>query len=423
MAAATGIVAPWIMTRSGLAGASSKANDTIGVGVIGLGIRGRRLMAQLLQRDDIRIVGVCDVAGPRLIRGMRDVQQHAGEPCAAYLEFRDLLSRPDIDAVIIATPDHQHAFESIHATAMGKHVYCEKPMTLTIPEGRAVAKAVSRAGTTFQTGSQQRSEYGHRFVTACEHVHNGRIGRLQRIEVGVGQPPASCDLPDQDTPAGYDWDRWLGQAPQRGFHSDLCPIGVHGHYPTWRAWREYGNGYLADMGAHHFDIAQWGMQTDDSGPIRITPPTVAQDGTMPQDGLELEYADGVVVSHGGRSGCTFYGTDGWIWVDRGTVEASDEAILKDPRSADQAELPRHAGHMANWVDCMRSGQTPICPAEVGHRTASVNQLAVLGYELGEPLSWDPTAERFVGESATHNSSLHRPVRDGWQVPGVSTATI
>ncbi len=209
-AAAATIAFPWVMTRSGLAGASTRANSTLGIGVIGIGIRGKNLMRPLMHRDDTRIVAVCDVAGPRLLRGMRMVEDMDGEPCAAYLDFLDMLQREDLDAVVIATPDHHHAFEAVHAADAGKHIYCEKPLTLTIPEGRAICNAVKRNGVTFQTGSQQRTEYGRRFVDACEHVRSGRLGKLQRIEVGVGDPPLVCDLPAEDMPAGYDFDRWLG---------------------------------------------------------------------------------------------------------------------------------------------------------------------------------------------------------------------
>ena len=409
---------PWIMTRSGLAGASTQANATIGIGVIGLGIRGRRLMGHAMDRDDVRIVGVCDVAGPRLMRGMRDAEAKDGDTCAAYLDFMDLLDRDDLDAVIIATPDHQHAFEAVHAANMGKHIYCEKPLTLTVPEGRAICDAVARNNVAFQTGSQQRSEYGHRFVDAVEAVRNGRIGRLERIDVGIGDPPIPCDLPEEEMPAGYDWDRWLGQAPHRAFNHELCPVGVHGHYPQWRRYREYCNGPFADFGAHHYDIAQWGMNADNTGPTRIIVPARNPDGTLPKRGLVLEYDTGVRVEHGGRNGITFHGTHGTIWVDRGGIEASDEAMLKGPLGAGESAMPRHRSHLDNWLTCMRSGAKPVAGAEVGHRTASMNQLAVIGYEAGESLQWDPSVERFKGDNAANgNARLARTTRDNWQVPG------
>ncbi|MCH2136346.1 MAG: Gfo/Idh/MocA family oxidoreductase [Phycisphaerales bacterium] len=417
-AAATATAFPWIMTRGGLAGTSTSANDTLGIGVIGFGIRGRNLTRPLLERSDTRIVGVCDVAGPRLVNAMRMVEEKQGEPCAAWLDFEEMLDHPSLDAVIIATPDHQHAFEAVHAANAGKHIYCEKPQTLTVPEGRAICDAVARNNVTFQTGSQQRSEYGHKFATAVEAVRNQRIGRLTHIDVGIGDPPVPCDLPDEETPAGYDWNRWLGQSPLRGFHHELCPVGVHGHYPAWRRYREYCNGPFADFGAHHYDIAQWGMNADHTGPTRIIVPARSADGTMPKRGLVLEYADGVKVNHGGRNGITFHGSDGHIWVDRGGLEASDEAMLKDPRGTGEIAIPRHRSHLDDWINCIKTGGTPVANEEVGHRTASMNELAVIGYEAGESLTWDPQAERFEGDNASvGNARLSRPVRDGWQVQG------
>ena len=413
--AAAAVTAPWLMTRSGLAGTSTSANETFGVGVIGLGIRGRRMMTQLMNRDDVRIVGVSEVAGPRLLAAMQAVEAQDGEPCAGYLDYEDLLDRDDIDAVVVATQDHAHARPSVLAARKGIDVYCEKPLTLTIAEGRAICDAVRDGKAVFQTGSQQRSEYGGKFRVACEHIRNGRIGKLQSVDIGVGDPPTPCDLPDEDTPAGYDWERWLASAPQRGFHSELCPIGVHGHYPRWRQYREYGNGYFADMGAHHYDIAQWAMDTDHTGPIRIIPPQLVE-GEMPKRGLVLEYANGVKVVHGGRNGCTFHGSDGMIYVDRGVLEASDEAILNDPASDRDIKLPETGGHVKNWIDCIRSREQPICNEEVGHRTASVCQLAVIGYELGTPLTWDPASEAFNGSNAGKaNAKRSRTARGEWAI--------
>jgi predicted dehydrogenase len=413
------IAAPWIMTRSGLAGPSTLANETIGVGVIGYGIRGRRLMNALMQRDDIHIVGVAEVAGPRLLAAMSAAEKVDGDACAGYLDYADLLAREDLDAVVVATPDHWHAQPAIDAARAGKDVYCEKPLTLTIEEGRAICDAVAATGCIFQTGSQQRTEYGGRFRQACQAIRNGRIGDVKTVWIGVGDPPMVCDLPEEEVPAGYDWNRWLGQAPQRGFNKALCPVGVHGHYPAWRAYREYGNGYFADMGAHHYDIAQWAMGTDDTGPVRISPPEASElkrddNGVTIQRGLVLEYASGARVIHGGPNGSTFEGTEGTISVDRGRLEASDPAILNDPLGAGEIELPIHRDHLTNWIDCIRSREKPICHEEIGHRTASVCQLAVIGYELGVTLEWDPDAEQFVGDMAAWaNPHRSRIAREPW----------
>ena len=177
---------------------------------------------------------------------------------------------------MIATPDHWHAIPTVLAARAGKHIYCEKPLTLTIAQGRKVADEVKKAGVVFQTGSQQRSEFGGMFRKAVEYVRSGRIGKLKTIRIGVGGPAVACDLPDQEAPAGTDWERWLGPAPKRGYNDVLCPKGVHHHFPAWRNYREFGGGGLADMGAHHFDIAQWALDMDDSGPVKIEPPEQGQ---------------------------------------------------------------------------------------------------------------------------------------------------
>jgi predicted dehydrogenase len=317
--------------------------------------------------------------------------------------------------VLVGTPDHWHAEPSIAAALAGKHVYCEKPLTLTIAEGRAIAAAVAATGVRFQTGSQQRSEYGHHFVRAAEAVRNGRIGKVRRITIHTGDPAIACDLPEQPLPPGIDWDGWLGQAPTRPFHADLCPVGMHDHFPAWRKYREYANGGLADMGAHHFDIAQWALGMDHSGPVRVVPPTDRE----AKRGLVLGYADGCEMVHGGPTDCTFEGELGTIECSRGhsrafrgTDRSAPDApeLLAEP-TAGELRFPRNTGHVADFLAAIREGRDPICTAEIGHRTATVCHLASIGYRLGVPLQWDPVAERFVGEHAAAANALARaPVR-------------
>jgi predicted dehydrogenase len=246
------------------------------------------------------------------------------------------------------------------------------------------------------------------FVRAAAAVRNGRIGRVQRISIGVGAPPIPCDLPAEPLPPGIDWDGWLGQAPARPFHHELCPIGMHNHYPAWRRYREYANGGLADMGAHHFDIAQWALGMDDSGPSEVIPPAGGE-----QTGLRLRYANGVEMVHGGPTDCTFEGSEGTIEVSRGHLKAFRGAdrngpevpeLLAEP-GAGELRLPRNRSHIADFLDAIRSGRDPVCTAEIGHRTASVCHLCVIGYEVGAPLSWDPVAERFHGSNAAAGNAL------------------
>jgi len=387
------------------------ANGRLNVGVIGFGVRARELIGHFLADESVEIIAVADVSTARTEEGVRLVnERRKATVCSRASHWRAILADPAVDAVLIATPDHSHAEPAIAACLSGRHVYCEKPLSLTISEGRAIADAARTSGVRFQTGSQQRSEFSHFFVRAAEAVRNGRIGTLRRITIGVGGPPIPCDLPEQELPAGIDWEGWLGQAPLRGFHEVLCPIGMHNHYPMWRAYREYSNGGLADMGAHHFDIAQWAMRMDHSGPREVLPPA---DGA--QIGLRFRYASGVEMVHGGPTDCSFEGSAGVIECSRGHVKALKKGVeapeLLEPPSAEEEALPRNRGHVADFLAAIREQRDPICTAEIGHRTATICQLAVIGYQVAKPLAWDPVTERFTGENATAgNALLARPIR-------------
>ena len=252
----------------------------------------------------------------------------------------------------------------------------------------------------FQTGSQQRSEYGNRFRTAVEHIWAGHIGEIKTIRVGVGGSPKPCDLPAQDTPDNVDWDLWLGPAPMRAFHEDLCPKGVHNHYPAFRKYEEYAGGGLADMGAHHFGIAQWALGMDTSGPVSIEPP--AEGGK----GLKFTYESGVEMFHGGPSGATFEGTKGTISVDRGRLTSDPADLLKKPLPEGARRVTDSQGHMRNWLDCIKSRKDPICNVETGHRTATVCHLANLGYKLRRKTHLGPPPRRSSPATPKPTSSAH-----------------
>ena len=387
------------------------ANGRINIGLIGFGVRGRELCGGFLDDPDVEIVSVADVNATRANEGVRLINdRRKSSTCRLAKSWRDVVADPSVDAVLIATPDHWHAEPAIAACLSGRHVYCEKPMSLTIAEGRAMADAARTSGVRFQTGSQQRSEFSHHFTRAAEAVRNERIGKLKRVTIGVGAPPIACDLPEEPLPEGINWDGWVGQAPMRGFNSTLCPIAMHNHYPAWRAYREYCNGYLADMGAHHFDIAQWAMRMDESGPRRLLPPA---DGSL--TGLRFFYESGDELVHGGPTDCTIEGSEGVIECSRGHIKALKDGVeapdLLLPPSGNEERLPRNSSHIADFLDAIRSGRDPICTAETGHRTASICQLAVIGYQVGKPLAWDPITERFTGENSAHaNALLARPIR-------------
>jgi predicted dehydrogenase len=424
-AAAASAVLPTLLVRR--AGAV-QASDKITVGVIGVGVQGRGHFNALLNTAGVEVVGVSDVVKERLDNAMQSAQKKYADRVKAgtfagtkaYPDFRDLLKHPGLDAVLIATPDHWHAIPCVLAARAGKHIYCEKPLTQNIADGRWVADEVKKAGVVFQTGSQQRSEYGNRFRTAVEAVWNGRIGALKTIRIGVGGPPVPCDLKTEDTPPGIDWDTWLGPAPDRGYNEILCPKGVHNHFPAWRNYRDYANGGLADMGAHHFDIAQWALQMDHSGPMTLTVPKNPERGA----GLRYTYANGVVMIHNQfekdpktgkemRADCVFEGTDGTIYVSRESLSASKDAIIKDPFTDKDKRVYPSNNHRKNWLDCIKAKKDCICTAETGHRTATICLMGTIAYRLGKNLKWDPATEKF--DDAEANKLLSREPRAKWKV--------
>jgi predicted dehydrogenase len=408
--------APILLASSARGDDRKPASERITLGFIGVGVQGRYHLGSLLGRGDVQVLAVSDVVRERRDDAKKRVEDHYAKKtkgeykgCFATNDFRELLDRKDIDAVVIATPDHWHAIPCVLAARAGKHVYCEKPLTLTIAEGRAVANAAKKAGIVFQTGSQQRSEYGGKFRQAVELIRNGRIGDVKTVHVGVGDAARPCDLPEEPVPDGTDWDRWNGPSPARGYSSVLCPKGVHNHFPAWRNYREYANGGLADMGAHHFDIAQWALDMDGSGPVKIEPPAKSNHG------LKFTYATGVEMFHGGPSGCTFVGTHGWIYVDRDVIQSQPAAILKEPLGEKAKRVYHATDHRGNWLECIRSGKETICPAEVGHRSATVCMLGNIGYWLRRPLRWDPKEERFIDDDGA-NKELSREMRPPWRLP-------
>jgi predicted dehydrogenase len=391
-------------------------SERINLSFIGVGTMGRGHVGAFLGFKQVQVVAICDVVAERRDHAVQMVEKRYEKDRAkggfkgvkGYNDFRDLLKRDDIDAVVIATPDHWHAIPCAAALRAKKDVYCEKPLTLTIAEGRAVADLAKKHQRIFQTGSQQRSEYDGKFHRAAELVRNGVPGKLESVRIGVGGPAVPCDLPTQEVPKGTDWDLWLGPAPKRGYHSDLCPRGIHKHFPAWRNYREYAGGQLADMGAHHFDIAQWALGMDGSGPVKIEPPATGNSG------LKFTYANGLVMTHGGPSGCLFVGSAGTIYVDRGELTSAPAGLLKRKLGDKAIKLYKATNHRLDWLECIRSRKEPICPAEVGHRSATVCQLGNIGYWLRKTLTWDPVKEQFVND-AEANKWVSREMRAPWKL--------
>ncbi|GHT50679.1 oxidoreductase [Bacteroidia bacterium] len=386
-------------------------SDAITLGFIGTGVQSRGLASEFARRA--QIVAASDVYKSKLDLFKEHAEKalaSAGKPSKGiktYVDFRKLLADKSIDAVVIATPDHWHAINVIEAAKAGKDIYCEKPYSHTIEEGRLMVQAVEKYKRINQTGNMQRS--WKNFRNACQLVRNGHIGEITEVKVSCGPHPKKFDLKPETVPTGLDWNAWVGPAVFNDFNWELAPPVENGMFPNWRNYKEYGNGMTADWGAHMFDIAQWGLGMDNSGPVAIYPP----DATHKY--LTLEYANGVKMTHedfGRGYAVRFIGTKGIIDISRGTFETLPGDLSSHVFTDSEIKLYESNDHYQNWLDCIKSRQQPICTAEIGHRTASVCFLTNIGYELKRPLRWDPAKEEFVND-AEANKLRSGEVRKPW----------
>jgi predicted dehydrogenase len=414
--AGAALAAPLVVRASALGADGAIApSQRINLGFIGVGKQAYGHTCIFAGRPDVQIRAICDVQENKRQEARQAVERiYSGRNAAGandlglYNDFRELLARRDLNAVVIGTPDHWHAIPAIEAAKAGLDIYCEKPLSLTIREARAMAGAVRRYGRVFQTGSQQRSSREFRF--ACEMVRSGRIGQLKTINANVGGPSEDCYLPEEPVPQGVDWDLWLGPAPWRPYNSILCPPPSFTGYPHWRSYRDYSGGGMTDWGAHHFDIAQWGMGADDTGPVEIIPPD-GKDVKL----LTYRYASGVELYHGGGgNGVVFHGTEGRIEVNRGHLQTWPASLMQKPIGPNEIRLYESPGHHEDWIRCIRTRQRPICDVEIGCRSVTVCHLGNLAYWLKRPLRWDPAKEEFVGD-AEANRWLDRPKREPWTI--------
>ncbi len=423
LASTAAATAATVLARSQTPLLAQAPSDRLNIGFIGVGTMGRGHLGRFLGNAAVEVIAVCDVVSERLDNAAKMVsdryadRQKSGswKGVRSFKDFRELLALEGLDAVVIATPDHWHTIPCILAARAKKHIYCEKPLTHNIAEGRQLVTEINKSGVTFQTGSQQRSEFNGHFRKAVEYIWNGRIGKVHTVRIGVGSPSKPCDLPTEEIPEGTDWDMWLGPAPSRGYNEILCPKGVHKHFPQWRAYEEFGGGGVADMGAHHFDIAQWALKMDGSGPVKVTPPEDKQATT----GLTFEYANGVKMIHnvfeeGVKADCVFEGSEGKILVSRGSISSIPASILEQPLTDSDARVPESNNHHANWIKSIGEHSPCICTAEIGHRSASVCHLANIGYRLRRPLEWNPQAEKFVND-ADADKQLSREPRAQWKI--------
>jgi len=423
------VAAPSIIPASALgADGSTPPSERVAMGCIGVGGQGSGDMWAFLSDRRVQVVAVCDVDAQRRDGARQAVESHYGRSvpsgayrgCAATTDFRDLLLRRDIDAVIIGTPDHWHAIISIEAMRSSKDAYCEKPLSYSVVEGRAIADAERRYGRVLQTGTQRRSMAAFRHT--CELVRNGRIGRLHTIRVGLprGFAIAHGDFEGNQAPApvppGFDYDLWLGPAPYAPYTPGRC------HF-NFRWILDYGEGYISDWGAHYMDVAQWGQGADRSGPVRVGawarfPATGLYDA--PTDfSIEYTYADGVrtICSTEETLGMRFEGDEGWIHAEKpgaAGVVAEPASVLDSTIGPNEIRLPESPGHHANFIDCVLSRRETVAPAEIGHRSAAVCHVGCIAAILGRELEWDPEQERFVGD-AEANRMLSRPMRGEWHL--------
>jgi predicted dehydrogenase len=402
-------------------------SERLTLGIVGTGYMLRSWhLPRLREYDDVQILAVCDVDKKRREDVQQTVVQHytaANRPtttCDAYGDFQQLVQRNDLDAVFIATPDHWHTIPAFQAMAAGKDVYCEKPLTLTIAEGKLLTAASRKFNRILQTGSQQRAD--REFRVACTAVRSGAIGKIKQVYVQVGSPSQWCDLPEEPMEEGLDWNLWLGSAPQRPYNSTLSPRGVHDHFPSWRNYREYSGGGMADWGAHHFDIAQWGLGMDESGPVEIIPP----DDQCSFQGARFVYENGIELIHGGyedRGGINFVGENGVIHVNRGKLQSwPDEDIVKRPLEEFSVQLQTPRGNQKgwkglhrDWIECIRSRERPLCDVEIGARSATICHLGNLAYWNRRNLRWDPANWKFIDDTEA-NAWLDYARREPWQLP-------
>ena len=429
------IAAPAIASIASAAKVSP--NDRIQIGVIGLGSRGYNLIDDLIgHQDQSRIVAICDVDtthyrdrpwGTGTAFGLYPAKQKiqtayakgksasAGGAPATYADFRELIARSDIDAVVVATPDHWHALCTLAALRAGKDIYCEKPVTHLFAEGQRIYREVERQKAVFQTGSQQRSDW--KFRRAVELSRSGQLGKIREVQVGL---PPGYDQPQGDTktvkvPEQLDYDFWCGPAP-------MLPYMRARHHRWWRGHRAYGGGVLMDWIGHHNDIAHWAIDMDNRGPNLVE----AVDWTFPdtdiydtphQYTIRCEYDGGIqsTISSRNEVGLKLIGTDGWVFVSRGKLNASDRRWVGQDDDPGDHHVYRSADHMGNFLECVRSRKECIAPAETAHRSITPGHLGYVSNALGRALRWDPKEESVSGDEEADKLLRQMSYREPWSV--------
>ncbi|MCP4711351.1 MAG: Gfo/Idh/MocA family oxidoreductase [Planctomycetes bacterium] len=412
-AVAGAMVFPAIVPSS-VFGQNAPSNRIV-MGAIGTGSMGTGDLRGFLNKPEVQMVAVCDVDKNHRDEAKQIVdQRYRNNDCGAYNDFRELLGRGDLDAVQIAIPDHWHGIISVAAARTGVDIHGQKPLARTIREGRAICDAVKRYGIVWQTGSQQRSD--SRFRQACELVRNERLGKIEKVEVGLPTGGTYPLQPLKPVPPGLDWDMWLGPAPWRPF----CDFGNDGCHYQWRWIMDYSGGQMTDWAGHHIDIAGWGLDLDHTGPVEIE-----GTGVYPEDGLynvpmryhvECKYANGIPMIIANNSeidqGVRWYGEKGWVFVKRGQIDADPKSLLDEVIGPDEIKLYVSRDHKQDFLNCVKSRREPIAPVEVGHRSISVALLGEIAMLTGRKIKWDPEKEEILNDPGA-SALLSRAFREPW----------
>lgn len=419
-AAATAFVAPYIVpSLSSSAAARPAPSNRITMAQIGCGGMGRGDLHNFLQADEVQVLAVCDVDTEHREAARRAVEERYAantahgvyRGCDAYNDFREVLARDDIDAIVQSTPDHWHALIITGAARAGKDIYGQKPLSLTINQGRVMSDAVRRYGCIFQTGSQQRSN--DRFRFACELVRNGRIGKVHTVTCGLPTTPTRDNPPPSPVPEGFDYDMWLGPAPSAPY----CEGRTHWNF---RWILDYSGGQVTDWGAHHIDIAHWGLGLMNTGPVEVE-----GKGEFPADGLwnaatnyrfTCTYKSGVriVVTNSFENGVKWEGPDGWVFVSRGRIDAHPKSLLEEKFGPREVHLPRSTDHYRHFLECVKTRREPIAPIEQAHRTITVAHLGNIAMLLGRKVRWNPDREQFINDAQAQRMT-DRAMREPWRL--------
>jgi predicted dehydrogenase len=408
----------------GKAGTVSPSNR-ITVGCVGVGGerpggQGTVDLHEFLGRGEVQVIAVCDVDSNHRERACNIVnEKYASRDCAAYNDFRELIGREDIDAVSLVLPDHWHAIPAVMAARAGKDVFCQKPLAYSVAEGRAICDAVAKYGVVWQTGNSMRSSRNIRF--ACELVRNGRVGKVQKVLVGLPNvnniadngARISRDTRPGPAPRDLDYDMWLGPAPWKPYSPGRC------HW-NFRWVSDYSGGQITDWAGHYCDVAQWGMGTERTGPVEVEGKGVFPDDSL-FDTVEnyefvCKYAEGFTMIVAGPlpDGVRFEGSDGWIFVNHRELDAHPKSVLDSVIGPEEIHLYESNDHKGNFIECIRTRAEAVSPAQIAQRSVSVGHLGVIAIKLGRKLKWDPEREGFVDDSEA-NRLLSRPMRSPWRL--------